>query len=355
MGNPRTQGKPLNTAQEDARSANATNKTAAIDQKAYETIFPSTDIQGLDALIAAFDGDRSAALEYLYSLALQRNQNDTEWAMMKWKAEKDSTPNKLREWIDAGGNPNAFFNNGSGVIAAPTGAASGTGGVSHNAGAIMQALQGTRDTMRTGLEASRQYWENENLKQDAKAKEITNTTLGETNQVNIAEAHARIKKMQQDGQLSEAQTRQIDTMLPHMVDKTKSEIGEIKAKTWDLLGVTEEAMARIQNLRQDTAKKLQETLAEKWRNTFRQDMNIDPMSPPITQLIQWLTSKKNTDSAKKTLTEFFAAIGEDTKGLGKQIKADLKELGTTIKSAWQKGRDQEKQKNKGTGYTRSKN
>lgn len=265
--------------------------------------------EGLKNLWKEFTGEAGQERDFKWSKKLQGFQNENEWKMAKWKANWDSTQEQLKRWIEAGGNPAAFFQQGAGAAAAaPQMTSSGLGNVGSSVGQLRENAQGF----------GKLFWEIQNLKEDAKTKEINNGTLDVMNRTKIDEIKANIAYLQERKELTKQEATQIMTLLPLTEEKTKAEIEEIKNKSHLLIAETRQAIANAKYLDQRRKTEVYNTAREKWKQFFRETYSIDPDSANASAIIQAILGGKGNE----IIGGFFNFIEDTKSGLGERLFSD---------------------------------
>lgn len=252
-----------------------------------------TSGSGLGAdIIDYFTGKYSQMREAQYQDYFLEKQMDFDREMWEKENEYNSTANQLKRWIEAGGNPNAFFGGGTNTgnassVSAPSGAAVGS-----TIGVLQNAMNST-------MAAAKTFWENRKLKAEAQGQEIENGTLRELNLARIKEIQGHVALMEKQGKLTEWQAKQIMKLLPGLEGKTNAEIDQIREQTNLLMEQTKESKARRHNLNADTRVKVQQKLKLEWEKTFREQFGVDPTASPIQMLIQNILQGKGEDVLAK--------------------------------------------------------
>lgn len=251
-------------------------------------------------------GEAGQERDFEWSKKLQELQNKNEWKMAKWKADWDTTQQQLKRWIEAGGNPNAYFQQGAGATAAgPSMTSSSLGGVGSAVGQLRENAQGF----------GKLFWEIQNLKEDAKTKEINNGTLDVMNKAKIDEIKANVALLEERKELTKQEATQIMTLLPLTEEKTRAEIEEIKNKSHLLIAETRQAIANAKYLDQRRKTEVYNTAREKWKQFFRDTYSIDPDSANASAIIQAILGGKGSE----IIGGFFNFIEDARSELGKRL------------------------------------
>lgn len=124
-----------------------------------------------------------------------------------------------------------------------------------------------------------QYWEKKKLQAEVNNINAQTGWIPKLNSNTIALGDATIKKMNADAGLSEAQSKQIEEMLPLLKGKTQAEIDEVR-----------EGIKKIQS---EVSKLDEDKKAAAFKNSLREQFGFDPESHDTAALIGVLLSGKS--------------------------------------------------------------
>lgn len=232
-------------------------------------------------------------------------QNAQEFQERMWNAGNEyNTPSaQMQRLRDAGVNPNSAF---SGVQGTAQGSQPlGAPGVGSAPSPSYMPFEGINPNMSALSDAFKAQQEGEQAKANAEGVKIDNETRSERNNISISQAKAAIAKYKQEidelksrANLTDAQTRQVDSMLPILMSKGKEEIEQIKAATSHFLKQNEEIDSNISLLKEKL-------------NTERAQQNAYNASAEESRSAAGLNAAKTeTEGQNKTKAYYDAKISE---------------------------------------------
>lgn len=271
--------------------------------------------QGLQGgIVGELTGANSQQREYLYNLATMDYQKEIDNYWFKKKNDYDNTTQQLKRWMAAGGNPNAFF--GGQNVEGAAAMSAGSGGMpSSTAGILGNLLLGGVDS---SIKGSATFWDNEKKKAEAQGIMINNGTLKEINEATLKKIYSDINLQVKEGKLKDTERLQIKALLPGLLGKTNAEIENIKQDTARLIEETKNLQKTRVKMKWETKKAMEEALAEKWMNKYRWDFGIDPKNPMLNNLIT--ASIRGT--GPKLMTTMFKVIDDCLFKAGKILKSN---------------------------------
>lgn len=228
------------------------------------------------------DGRKSELRAFDEWLAQTMYQND--WSLYMWNEQNkyNSTKEQLKRWMEAGGNPNAFFGGGTNTGNASSITSATGGGFAGTPGLGMQSLAAISDMTKT-------FWENKKIKAEAEKQEIENGTLNKINEATVQQIQANTKHLEKQANLTDAETKQVLEMLPYLKGKTSSEIEEINKRKENLIEQGENLKEERKKIKAETWEKLSEAYIKQWEAWYRTTYGINPEADWKNQIIQFLT------------------------------------------------------------------
>lgn len=294
------------------------NKADEINQQ----INQATGNEGfMSWLINLFGSEDDQMREFLLNEMAAGNTRGYEEYMWNKNAEYNKEINALQRWTEAGGNPNAFFENRS-TQGMTGGGSSAMGGVTSTAGITAQNMRALSDTFNQN---GKLFWEIQNLKEEATKKSLENGTYEKVTQTQIDLWNSQIEKNVKDGQLSQEKAKEIQTLLPLTANKTQAEIEQIKNNSSYLLAKTYESIKNAKYLDQRRKTEVYATMKGEWENVFRTKYGIDPSSQGAQAIIQSILAGKGD----QVIGAFFGFVSEAFNAIG-DVLPDGAEVGKKI-------------------------
>lgn len=219
---------------------------------------------------------------YMYDMLKMYYQNN--WTEYMWNQENqyNSTPEQLKRWIEAGGNPNAFFGGGTntGNASSVTSASPGSGNPAYGMG--MEALQGAS-------QLTKDFWEQRKTKAEAEQKEIENGTLHEINEATLEQIRKNAKKIESETHKTNADTKQVLEMLPYLKGKTSAEIEVLDQEKNKLQQEGENLKQMHKKLKAETWEAVCKAYIKNWEAWYRRAYGVNPESGWVNMILQYLT------------------------------------------------------------------
>lgn len=246
---------------------------------------------------------------------------------MMWNKnnEYNSPSNQLQLAMNAGINPNTFIGGLNGRTNGPVTSSPMSGSQASIGGSIASGLL-LHDAQVANLFASARKAESE-----AKGQEIANSFAPSLNDNMIKKAQAEIAELGSRKGFTDAQTKQIEELLPLLKGKNEQEIANMQAE-FDVL------FAELEKIRKET-KSIDSTIAlnesitnknnedaryRQWENDFRDKWGVAPGSGLIDGIIQLAVSG---DKGEEIAYNMVKTVLSAAKGV---ITSPVKLVGKTL-------------------------